>query len=1020
MSQLADLIQYVFDTLMKYNPVMRFYQYSAARPLPIEPFLHQVEVLSRCMLRDPIRILIGDEIGLGKTITAIVLGKYLQGAGRVRRVLVLVPRILVQQWIDELSYWVDAGGLYQVERGTVEELARRGFPEGWYVASMDLFARNRNVREALLKVDWDLIIVDEAHRISPQTAKMRWRYIGEELIAEHPERNVILLTATPHKGFPDDYIARLRILDPALIARKSELDTEKFYKRTWDALVFRRMKSDVNKIYEGREVFKPAYLRAVLIKPSRLEAEFYSGVEQFLLKLLRKYSEASGERLKAVKLLATVLAKRTYSSPAAAYSTLVFMTTKRAELLRGVDPKEAERRANILRKYVTKHLFGDYTAEDIAFTEEIQKELKKIMGPQEPSLDNVLNVFATYASILLDRDDTKELEKLKDLAVKISKSEDTKIAKLKELIKFHLGEGSKIVVFTEYADTAYYIAERIKDVVGDSLKVFTGAEAGSREGREDVVRNFIKGDRYRVLISTDVLSEGLNLQAANVLINYDLPWTPLKLEQRIGRVWRLGQKRECFIYMLVTGSTDSATGASRVVSKLYTKLLNMERAQLGNINNVLGKDVEVYDKDLSKAIGEVPPLIVGSVAKAKRKTVSESYIILASLSDNSFEKFVKWYIESVKNLERRIRDRHVDPVLKPEAKNLVLDTVCLSSQEELKSILLELLQHLVPKEVVSGSFSQKPLNEMSVKELLAILQRFSKGRGTPRRPVSITVWGCGAKSRIYIVKAVLSVNRTVRYEEILGVEEHSNRVLCGVELLKRILPVVGNPYRVDDNVESRSEDIVWIRSTVDNYFSDRLLVKGLEDVERYVKYLNEQGLRDAGRFSMATPSDVDIGVELVGVLNLVPEYEGDMIERLVGEYDERKAEIEDEAISILREKLQQKFFVQDLHKKGAPFDLILVEREEKEHREHRIVEVKSWRNIDFAIYTDNEKEFGEEFESIGGNYWLYVVDMRETPIRILGFRKPFTTNALRLVWEINKNGRRYYLYRIIREPDEML
>jgi len=187
----------------------------------------------------------------------------------------------------------------------------------------------------------------------------------------------------------------------------------------------------------------------------------------------------------------------------------------------------------------------------------------------------------------------------------------------------------------------------------------------------------------------------------------------------------------------------------------------------------------------------------------------------------------------------------------------------------------------------------------------------------------------------------------------------------------------------------------------------RLLAKGLEDVERYVKYLNEQGLRDAERFSMATLSDVNIEVELVGVLNLVSGYEGflDMIERLVGEYDERKAEIEDEVISILREKLQQKFFVQDLHKRGSPFDLILVEREEKEPKEHRIVEVKSWKNIDFAIYTDNEKKFGEEFEEIGGNYWLYVVDMQKTPIRILGFRKPFTTNALRLFWEINKNGK---------------
>ncbi|RLE86582.1 MAG: helicase, partial [Thermoprotei archaeon] len=464
------------------------------------------------MLRDPVRILIGDEIGLGKTITAIFLGIYLQDIGRAKRILVLVPRILVAQWVEELSYWVEADNVHQIERENIEVYRSKRFPDGWYVISMDLFVRNRDVRKAVLQVEWDLIIVDEAHKVSPQTAKKRWKYIGEELIAKHTERNVFLLSATPHKGFPDDYIARLQILDPNLEPDIRVLDNKRFYRQTWNTLVFRRMKSDVNNVYERREIFKPAHLRAVLIRPSKFEAEFYREAESFLLELLRKYREASGKRLGAVRLLVTLLAKRAFSSPASAYSTLLFMTAKRAGLLRKISKKDAEKRANALRNFIRNHLAGDYTVEEMALSENERIVLKEIVGTTEPSVDDILNAFAGYASVLLDEDDIKKLRKLMKLTENVRREGDTKITKLEELVKYHLSEGSKIIVFTEYADTAHYIAGRLKETIGDAVKVLTGREAGSRKEREDVEKNFIKGDKYKVLVSTDVLSEGLNLQ----------------------------------------------------------------------------------------------------------------------------------------------------------------------------------------------------------------------------------------------------------------------------------------------------------------------------------------------------------------------------------------------------------------------------------------------------------------------------------------------------------------------------
>ena len=1032
---LNSMISYIFNVLMEHNPAMRFYHYLETRPLPIEPFFHQVEILSRCMLRDPVRILIGDEIGLGKTITAIVLGKYLQDVERAKKILVLVPRILVPQWTEELSYWVGADNVHQIERENIEIYRGKGFPNGWYVISMDLFVRNSDIRKAVLQVEWDLIIVDEAHKVSPQTAKKRWKYIGKELIAKHPERNVFLLSATPHKGFPDDYIARLQILDPNLKPDIRVLDNKKFYRQTWNTLVFRRMKSDVNNIYERQEIFKPAHLRAVLIRPSKFEAEFYREAEAFLLELLRKYRETSGKRLGAVKLLVTLLAKRAFSSPVSAYSTLLFMTAKRAGLLRKINKKEAEKRANALRDFIGSHLKGDYTVEEISLSEKERMLLKEIARTKELSLDSVLNAFAGYVSVLLDENDIRKLGKLMKLAENVCREGDTKITKLGELVKYHLSEESKIIVFTEYTDTAHYIAGKLKEAIGDVVKVLTGREAGSKKEREDIEKNFIKGNKYRVLISTDVLSEGLNLQVANVLINYDLPWTPLKLEQRIGRIWRLGQERECFIYMLVVGSSERATGASRVVSKLYAKLLNMERAQLGKINLVLGKDVEIYDRDLSRrGDKEAAILVAEKETKKGRKAITEADIILASLDDRRFEEFVKWYIEAIEYIERRIREKNVDPKVRREITRSVINTIGFNSQKEVRNLLLDLARNLAKshkilvtiskgKELIRDSFYQKPLQDMSPKELIKVIQRFIENKGKPIKPISITVWGNNRTSKVHILRVLLVVGGKVRYEDVLGVDETTGKVLSSVELLKDLLSITGKPHQVSMLISTKHDmKKLWIKSIVQDYLRKNLFAQGLEDIKKYITNLNLQGLRSGDEWNkIASFDEVKIKTNPIGTLDLRQGYTeySSTIKQLVGEYDERKVEIENEAIAVMKKKLSYKFAIQDLHEKGYPFDLIFIRKSEEEPREQRIVEVKSWKHIDIVIYTDSEKSFGEENEEKGGNYWLYIVDMREEPPRILGYKRPFTSNVLEFVTKISRKGRDYYVYRVVREADEV-
>jgi len=1029
----ANIIDYIFNTLLKYNPIIQFYKYLETRPFPIEPFFHQVEILARCILRDPIRILIGDEIGLGKTITAIILGKYLQEVGRINKILVLVPRILVPQWIEEITYWIESQYVNQIERENIESYKIKGFPDGWYVISMALFARNKEIREAILNVEWDLIIVDEAHKISPQTAKKSWRYIGEELIFKHPQRNVFLLSATPHKGFPDDYIARLKLLDPNLKKLKiSELDNKHFYKQTWNTLVFRRMKQDVNSIYEKREIFKPAHLQAILIRPSELEAKFYKEAESFLLNLLKKYKEVSGERLSALKLLVTLLAKRTFSSPPSAYSTLLFMTTKRAALLKRIDKKEAEKKANYLRKLIIKHLAEDYTSEHIIFSNKDKEILKEIIDAKEPALEDILNAFANYTSVLLDENDIKQLEKLRELADKV-KDSDAKIFKLKELVKYYLEKGSKIIIFTEYADTANYIFEKLKKSIGYPIKVFTGG-LNIKEERKDVEENFIKGDKYRVLVSTDVLSEGLNLQVSNVLINYDLPWSPLKLEQRIGRIWRLGQKDECYIYMLVVGSSEEATGASRVVSKLYTKLLNMERAQLGKVTPILGEDVEVYDRDLLKKTNNGTSLYVATKETKKgKKFITDVDIIIASLDDEKFKEFVNKYIKAVKDLERRISENNVKPETSNKIVDDIVDVIGFQSQTDIKSLLLDLTRTIATikgklitlsenKEFIKDSFHQKSIQDMTPKELIKIIQDLTKNKYEFIKPISINIWDNDGESKLYIFKIPLLIGDKVRYEEVIGIEEKTGKILNSIELLRTIIKVHNKPYYISTLDSKLNETKVWFDSLIYKYFKKKLFVQTLQDIKNYIERIQSKNLRSNIKLSKVfSYEEVQSEPILIGILNFIQGYSeyASILEQFVGEYDKEKLETEKEAISIIKNKFGQEFSIQDLHESIPVFDLIFIKNIKDEPKEYRLVEVKSWKYIDLIIYTENEKKFGEENESKGGNYWLYVVDMRREPAVIMGFKRPFTTNALQLVRKISKDGKDYYVYRLLRNPDEI-
>ncbi len=553
---------------------------------PVLPFLHQAELLLRLAFRRPIRILIGDEIGLGKTIEAILTIKFLEARDGVKRILLLVPRILVEQWRSELKRF----GIHHrvIERRNIFALASQDFPPGWYIASIDLVKREE-YEPIITRVNWDVVVVDEAHRVGKIGSGRRsitQRYELVEKLASVSERNVILLSATPHRGITEDYILRLRLVDPYLISgRERELDTDEFYRLTRDAIVIRRTKTDINEIYEKRNVFKKARFIARVIEASSDEVDFNDHLFRFLRDKLVIYHNLTGEEPKALPLLLALIAKRASSSPYAAMITFERILTKRSmDISRKMMQHLNEKQLNDEAENIVEAFFS------LGFEDYSETSGDEVVEP-----DELFNRFVENVSPLLEDHDIREIKKLFDLAKKIVERGDSRLRGVINLINEHLMRDDKIVLFTEYKDTAEYVYNKLRDeipemrdkialVTSDGIRL-PGWDKNRKPSIEDL-KKYLNYERIKLIVSTDVASEGLNLQVANVIINYEPTWSPIKVEQRLGRVWRLGQEKDVSSYtVFLTIRSDID-----ILEVLYKKLLAWGRS-LNESRSSIGEEI---------------------------------------------------------------------------------------------------------------------------------------------------------------------------------------------------------------------------------------------------------------------------------------------------------------------------------------------------------------------------------------------------------------------------------------------
>lgn len=543
----------------------------------ITPLPHQVQAVYRDILpHDRLRFLLADDPGAGKTIMTGLYLKEVLARGHVTRVLIVAPGALTEQWIDEM--W-NRFGLSFVELGT-QHLAPN--PDGpaladagpLVVARLDQLARNDDLLRAVLREDFHVVVVDEAHKMSARgwggRTNFSKRYlVGKALAAEAP--HLLLLTATPHNGKPEDFERFMELLDVHLDHHRSVLEQAPVRRLVKEQLVHA----------DGTALFPPRIASTLGYVMAPDERHMYEAVTQYVAEEMNRVMDESVRRRVGFAMM--VLQRRLASSPEAILRSL----ERRFDLLQSL-LERAEARDADLANLLTAALDNDPLLED---------------DDEDPSDDSASTASAARTPAEL-RTELLVLERLIAEAYRVRLSGvDQKWEALKAFLtgpdsRDDLGRRRKVIVFTEHRDTLTYLLERLDEVLqqGEHVAVIHG-QTPSHERRQ-AQQDFNHDPHCGILLATDAAGEGVNLQVANLMVNYDIPWNPNRLEQRFGRIHRIGQDRTCYLWNLV--ATDTREG---YVFETLLEKLAVQREALGDrVFDVLG-DV-LSGADLSRILTE--------------------------------------------------------------------------------------------------------------------------------------------------------------------------------------------------------------------------------------------------------------------------------------------------------------------------------------------------------------------------------------------------------------------------------
>lgn len=544
----------------------------------IEPLPHQITgVYGEMLTRQPLRFLLADDPGAGKTIMAGLLIKELIVRGDVRRCLICVPGGLAPQWQDEL--WFKFQLRFDILSRETIETSISGNPfqdKDLMIIRLDQVARDDELQEKLRRTDWDLAIIDEAHKMSAHfwvgELEETKRYKLGKLLSSIA-RHFMLMTATPHNGKEEDFQLFLALLDPDRFEGRFR---EGVHQVDISDIMRRMIKEDLHR-FDGRPLFpeRIAYTASYSLSPG--EIQLYNAVTDYVREEFNRADQLGDDKRKGtVGFALTILQRRLASSPEAIYQSLKRRHQRLEKRLQEVKTGQQGGLAGEIRYYDPEYLddLADAPAEEIEAIEEQVSD----------SATAALTIAELQAEI-------ETLKKLEATAYRVRHSgTDRKWEELTSILQDERrmidgnGQRRKLVIFTEHRDTLTYLWERISTLFGreDILVSIDGSTP--REQRRAIEDRFRNDPEVYFLLATDAAGEGINLQRAHLMINYDLPWNPNRLEQRFGRIHRIGQTEVCHLWNLVAGETREGQVYARLLHKLETE----SKALQGKVFDVLG------------------------------------------------------------------------------------------------------------------------------------------------------------------------------------------------------------------------------------------------------------------------------------------------------------------------------------------------------------------------------------------------------------------------------------------------
>jgi superfamily II DNA/RNA helicase len=495
-----------------------------------------------------------------------------------RRVVIVAPGSLVDQWREEMfeKFGLD----FRVFTKDLESATPTGNPFediDHLIVRLDQMARNEDLQEKLCAAGWDLAVFDEAHKLSAHFYGNQLEKTGRFKLAEKlgaQTRHLLLMTATPHNGKEEDFQLFLSLLD-----------SDRFYGKFRDGVhkvdcadLMRRMVKEEMLRFDGTHLFPPRKAYTANYVLSDIESALYESVTEYVKTEMGKADQLDGKRKGSVGFALTALQRRLASSPEAIFQSL----KRRRERL---ESRLREERMGARGQSLLSQNLPDVPVDDDDLNAEEQENLEETLVDQATASRNLAELEAEIFILQSLEQQARTL---------VASGKDRKWDELSRILQnepqMHDAGGRmrKIIIFSEHRDTLNYLHEKIAGVLGGHEAIVVIHGGVHRDDRRKAQALFRSDPDIRVLVATDAAGEGINLQNANLMVNYDLPWNPNRLEQRFGRIHRIGQQEICHLWNLVAKETREG----EVYHRLLTKLETINEAFNGRVFDILGEVFE--------------------------------------------------------------------------------------------------------------------------------------------------------------------------------------------------------------------------------------------------------------------------------------------------------------------------------------------------------------------------------------------------------------------------------------------